>query len=244
MTTGMDDMVVQIIYIFIYFGLPIIAIIFIYKHFKKDKGEIKDFKEQQLKDTLYEELKNKTDQFGVKTKKFKMVRDFQIVGYPEKYMIIDLEMPRYTLDEKTSEPHVIDKNPVKTRLMIIRSSNKNMLLRFLQLKKSYFIIELKQGFEEILKMEPEKKRICIQGLIDFETFGNVWIMSESGHEYLSNVSIKRALEQNVMHSENMADRVVHYDIQQAKLERRDRVLTDLEKNKYEERKNMGDSTIV
>ena len=228
----------------IYIGVPIFIIFFAYKYFSNNDKKIKEFKEQSLKTTLYNELKNKTDQFGVKTKGFKLIRDFQIVGYPRKYMLIDIDMPTYTIDNKSKSVKVIDKDPIKTRLLIIKSGNKNIILRLLQLKDDYFIFELKQGFEGIIKIEAEKKRICIQGSIDFETFGNVWIMSESGNEYLSNISIKRSLEQNVMHSENMADRVVHYDIQQAKLERRDRVITELEKSKYEEKKESGDSTIV
>ena len=228
----------------IYVAIPIVIIFFAYKYFSNNNPKIKDFKAQPLKTTLFNELKSKTDQFGATTKGFKLIRDFQIVGHPRKYMLIDIEMPKYTIDPKSKSVKVLDAKPIKTRLMITKSGNKNIILRFLQLKDDYFIFELKEGFEEMIKIEAEKKRICIQGTIDFETFGNVWIMSESGHEYLSNISIKRALEQNVMHSENMADRVVHYDIQQAKLERRDRVITELEKSKYEDKKNAGDSTIV
>jgi len=236
----------------IYIGGPIIAAVMIYKYLKKTKEDkIEKFIESPLKETFYDALKEKVNWFGVEMNKFKLVRDFQIVGHPRKYMIIDIEVPKYTLDNKSNAVKTIkvvkdkpETHPVKTRLMILLSGNKNIILRFLHLKDKFFIFELKSGYDELIKIEAEKRVLTIQGKIDLDSFGNVWIMSISGWEYLSNISIKKALEQDLMHSENMADRVVHYDIQQAKLERRDRINTELEKQKYEERKASGDSTIV
>lgn len=238
----------------LYIAVPVIAGLMLYKYMKGTKTDkIEKFIEQPLQETFYEALKDKVNQFGVDMNKFKLVRDYQIVGYPRKYMLIDIKMPKFSLDPKTKAVKVKtekeieankDLSPVETRLMILQSGNKNILLRFLHLKNRFFVIETKGDFKGILKIEAEKRMLTIQGLIDLDSFGDVWIMSESGHEYMSNISIKRALEQNLMHSENMADRVVHYDIQQAKLERRDRITTELEKTKYEERKSQGDSTIV
>lgn len=229
----------------VYIGVVLFIGFILYQKFGKKKTQIQDFKEQPLKKTYHDALKQKIDIFGVKFNKFKLLRDFQIVGYPEKYMIVDIELPKYRINPKSKEIEVIEKEkPVKSRLMIIRSLNKNWLLRQLKLKKFFFLFELTDNFNNLLHIEAEKKQITIQGKIDLDTFGNIWIMSETGIEYLSNISIKRLLEQNISHTENMPDRVVHYDIQQAKLERRDRLITELEKSKYEERKNVGDSTIV
>jgi hypothetical protein len=107
------------------------------------------------------------------------------------------------------------------------------------MKKKYYILN-----RDKVKHDLNNDIFYIQDKVDIIPFGDVWIMDDDGLEYLSDVSIKRMNEQTMMWLEFLPDRVSHLELAQARKERISRIESDIERRKYEERKDTGDTTIT
>jgi hypothetical protein len=98
--------------------------------------------------------------------------------------------------------------------------------------------------DKLFRFDPLLNAVVIQGQVDFTSYGRIWCIDESGTEYLNNVSIKRMIEQVNMWLENAPDRIIHLDSQQSKVERTNKTIADLEKQKYDSRKDIGETTVT
>lgn len=223
----------------------IIAIAVIVYFVLKRRKKPTEFKPQPLKTTFENELKAKVNTHGIPIKGG-LIRDFRKVGFLDRYLIIKLKMPIYEFDIKTKHFKTLlnDKNPEQeSEHMILRCKASNFFWRLLGRRKIYYIFDMK-FYNKMFSFDPSGKNIILQGQIDLTRFGEIWVLSESDIEYLSNVSIKRMVEQTNMWLENNPDKVAHLDTGQARMERTNKQIAELDKAKWEERKNAGDSTIT
>lgn len=230
----------------LYFGIAAIVIFIIYDKFirRKNNSEIGDFKEQPLDVTLIDELKEKIEVYGNKLNNWKLIKDFIKIGSPDRAIITNVVIPEFHIDHKTKDIIVHDEGQHQTTMMLLRLKSNSFLKRLFGFGKIYFFFEVGEDYEGMVKVDVLNKSIYIKQNIDITRWGKIWVNSNAGIEYLSNISIKRFFEQDLMHSENMVDRAIHYDSIQAKTERLNRILAEQNKAKYEESKNIGDSTVI
>jgi len=220
----------------------IITIIIVWYIMKgRKKGE---FKPQPLHITFQNELNEKIKTFGIDFKwGSRLIRDFNKVAILDRYFIGKIKMPLYTFHPKTKD-FIVEKEDkdIEGQHMIVRVKNSFFLWRWLGMKKIFYCLDMK--FNEKLFRFDGQGNLLILGQIDITFYGRVWCLTESDIEYMSNVSIKRMVEQTNMWLENNPDRIIHLDSGQAKIDRTNRNIAELERSKYEERKNIGDTTVT
>jgi len=240
---------------FIYLAIGLFAILIIVYFITRKKGQ-KEFKPQELKVTFKEDLKDKVDTLGIPLQtgiwKFlwnlifndetKLIRDFNKVASLERYVILKTVIPKYTFDKKTKD-FITLKDTVKIEMLVLRAYSPFFLWKILGIKKKYFLFDMKNK-DKLFRFDPLLNAVVIQGQVDFTSYGRIWCIDEAGTEYLNNVSIKRMIEQVNMWLENAPDRIIHLDSQQSKVERTNKTIADLEKQKYDSRKDIGETTVT
>ncbi len=232
------------IYAFIAIPIAITIILLILFRGKLKHGiSFKDFKSRGLAETFMEELKSKVDLTGIVVKKATLFMGFRQIGRIERYKIVKGKFSKAYFDDKTKSVAVDPEGDTEYDLMIMRSKNNFFIYRWLGMKKHYFIFKYHENEKKIVEFDPLTNRFFININMDLVTYGNVWTNSEESIEYLNNISQKRMNEETMMHLENLPDKIVHLELEQAKKERTGRLFTDLERSKYEERKTADDTVI-
>ena len=214
--------------------------------YKKKMGSIDKFKEFEPKKfsaMTIKDMKEKIDNQGTKYKGLLYIGLKKICKI-DKYYIGKGKFALSVYDPKTKAFTV--QNPEKDteyELMFLRARSNNILFRLLGLRKIYYLLNYKEKDVKTMKFDEIGKKIFLPHSTDLTSYGDVWINSADSIEYINNISMKRTNEEIMMHLENMPDRVVHLEIEQAKRERISKIITDLEKSKWEERKSADDTTI-
>lgn len=237
------DYLTQMIILFVFAG-GVIAFFWFAFFRNKASGKVSDFKEQETKKTIIDELKPKLDNQGIRLKNWKLIKNLNEIGTLDRAMYFNVKMPKYIIKPKDRRFINVLDDEIETLFLLVRCISKSLLKRIFGIGKIHYMFEISGDYKKLFEVNIINKFIHIKQNVDITKWLDIWVMSESAIEYLSNISIKRLFEQDLMHSENMADRAVHFDISQAKTERMQRIINDLEKGKYEDRKNMGDSTIL
>jgi len=235
-----------------------IAIIILKKH-KKNEITFKEFKPRPLKKTLDEDLKGKMKLFGIYCRKGSLFIGFNKIANFDKYFNIrgwfelmtwDPKGKEFTLPDKPikstdKNQKIQQKDDLKYDLLCIQAKNKFFLLRWLGICKFFLILKMRDDNEvPCLRFDPINSSIILNTGTDLTSWGKIWSNSMDAIEYLNDISIKRLNEQAQMHMENMPDKVVHLEMEQAKKERSNKIFVEQEKSKYKERESAGDTTIT
>ncbi len=230
-------------------GIIVVISIAFYNLFGKKKQGFKDFRPVLFEDTVSKELRKKLNLYGKKIKKGKIIIGFNVIAHIDRYYETKGEMPIVTYDEDkgsfdfTENPEG-EKATVEYDFTLFRLKNKFFLIRWLGLKKSYMIMRNtdKDG-KELVKFDDKTNRFFFPKGTEFDSYGNIYNESPDAKEYLNNISFLEMLQQTQTHLQNIPDRTVHLEIEQAKKERLAQKYYDLESAKYEKIKK-GDETTV
>lgn len=212
---------------------------------KKRKIGFKEFKPQLFEKTIYDELKKKVDLQGIKIIRGKLLISFHQIARIDRYFAAKGKFALTLFDPKNKEFNVQPKEQDEEfNLLILRGKNPFFLWRLLSIKFHYYILKFTDNDKRIIKFDDKSNRFILPESIDLVSYGNVWTNSTESIEYINDISMKRMNEETMMHLENLPDKLVHLELEQAKLERTGRILTEQEKSKYEERKKASDTSIT
>lgn len=208
---------------------------------KKDSW--KDFKPQEFDKTLKDNLNEKLKTYG------KPIKGDLFVGYYKiaklrKYMIVKGKFLEQIYNQSSKEL-VIPKDPNKIDYdFLILETKRKGIIQALFGKSVHYILDLynKDG-KKIIDFGKEKNNVIIPENLPYEIYGKIWIISDLAIEYLNDISMKRMNEQTMMHLENLPDKVAHLEMQQAKRERSERIFAEMERAKWEKRKDASDTTV-
>ena len=235
------------------FLLPMIILgvfIFVIWYFLKGRKP-KEYKVPQLAELNIKDFKYKLGRQGIKIGGFwssaKLHIGFHEVAKIDKYLIIRGIMQNLKFDEKTFGI-VKDEaaNKVLYDFIIIRAKNPSAIWRLLGLKKEFYLLTLSKDDKgaDNIQIDYQKKRIFIHDKVDIRSFGGLWVNSTLSLAYIEELSISRLLQSAEAIWEDFPNRLIHLEMQASKRERLSRVEANIERNKYEQRKDVGDSSIT
>jgi hypothetical protein len=234
-------------WLLIIIGIIVVALIIIIRR-NKDQG-LKEFKPQPLKKTLDDEIKAKTNLLG-RDFKGKVYIGFDKKADIDKYYYIRGFFDLVKMDYKTREVVLGKKDDrVLYDLIVMRALSASFIKRILGLGKFYLVLKMKDQNKEgkeriVVRFDAVNKAVFLDIGTDLTSYGKIWTNCFEGIEYLQDVSIKRLLEQTQMHLENIPDKNAHIEMLQATKERSKRVDAEIEKGKYQDRKEASDTTIT
>lgn len=217
---------------------------------KKKTFTLKDLKMKSLGENTYKDMTDKVEQHGKKMPFFKSGKlwiGLNEICHVDRWLTTKgkLESPEFDYKKKEIFFKNAEKDAVDYDFLILRTRNKKIILRWLGLKKSYYIFNAKSKKDKkpTYYHDTKDRRFIFKEHTDMQSYGNVWICSNEAEEYIDNLSIKRMLEQIMMLVEYIPDKATHLEIDNAQKERLARVFTDLEKSKYDDSKK-ADQTVV
>lgn len=227
----------------------IIAIFIILK--KSKKTGFKDFIPTLFKDTVCKELNKKLNLYGKKIKKGKIVIGFDVIGHIDRYYPTKGTFPIVQFDSDNENFQFVEDEDNKGKVQVVeydftifRLKSKNFIYRLLRMKKYYMIARNNdEDKKTIIRFDSKTNRFFLPKGIEFDSYGNVWNESPIAKEYLNNISFLDMLQQMQTHLQNIPNRTVHLEIEQAKKERLFKTIADIEKGKYDRMKT-GDETVV
>jgi hypothetical protein len=236
-------------YLFLILGI-IIYVLILFAGRKKSATEFKDFKPVPSDKMLGEELKGKFDLQGTDLRSGKLYIGFQRIAHINRYFIAKGKFDTNYWDPKNKE-FVIGKEDEQEiyEMLFIEAKSLNPIVRWLfnwlGVGRFFFLLKLHDEKGNLLiRYDPLNESLFLNVGMDLTRYAKIWTNCSSGSEYLGNLSIKKMSEKAMMHVENAPDKFAHLEMEQAKKERTNRVLVDLEKSKYKERESAGDTTIV
>lgn len=225
--------------LFIIMAIIIVAIVVIFKYYR-GKGKFTEFKPKKLRDTLYEELKGKVKTQGMKLKKGKVLLSVNKIADIHKWINVRGEFTPYYFEEDEKKIIVDDEaDKEKYDLLIFECKSKNILLRIINVKKWYLIIDR----DSISRFDEISNTFVLKEGTDLMPFGNVWVNSKDGTEYLHNISIKKMNVEILSALENYPAKVVHLEMEQAKKERSYWKMMETDKSRYDAIKKAEDTVI-
>lgn len=209
------------------------------------KNKFKDFKYRPFKKTVRDGLKEKVDLHGQDFPFFSspgLYIGMKKIAIPEKYFYAKGKFSTALSDGKDIK--VCDaENDVGYNLLIVRSSSNNFIFRLLGLKKKYFILKTHEKDKSLITYDNIKKWFFLPINSDLVSYADIWMNTSDAVEYVNDISAIRLVEECMTHIENLPDKIVHLEMEQAKNERSSRVYNDLEKSKYDDIRKASGTTI-
>ena len=229
--------------IFLYMVFIGVAGAVIYLIFSKKQQTFKDFKPQRFDKTIYDELQKKTNTYG-KSITAKLFIGLTPIARIDKFKIIEGKFENVVYDSLTRKAVIDENNPIHYKFLILRAKSQNVFFRLLGLRKSFYIIEIPKEKPNFIKFDARANRFILPENADMWSYGNVWVFSDNAVEYINDISIKRMNEQIMMYTENFPDKTIHLEQATARKERIERIISDIDKSKWEKRKSVEESVIT
>ncbi len=230
-------------------GTVAIIVVIYFLVTKRTGKKFKDFVPDLFGDTVNKELKNRMNLHGKKIKKGKLLQGFQTLGNIDKYYSTKGDMPVAYYDQDTQDyKQVLDKEGneqiIEYDFSVFRIKSKVLLFRWLGLKKSYMIMRnADDESKSLISIDHKTGRIFVPKNVEFDSYGNVWNECQTAKDYLNNISFMEMMQQMQTHLQNIPNRTVHLEVEQAKKERLYERLAQIEKSKYDQMKR-GDETVI
>lgn len=240
------SLAIKIVFNFWYVWIFLVVLFFVLMFLIKRRTVAESFKPFvpiKLKDTLSKRLKDKMRLYG-HVFNGEMYISYTRIGRIGKYIKAKGKNNYEIFDPISKEIKVDNENSTDYDILICEKVHDFILFRILGIFREFVILERQKDGKEMYKMDMINRRIFIFDGTDLTSYGNVWTNTDSGIEYLNNISTVRTLEQIKTHLENLPDKYSHLEMEQAKRERLKKIETELEKGKYKERETAGDTTIV
>ena len=221
----------------------IVLIIFAIKKKAAGGTDYREFIPIPFTKTISDSLKEKFELVGQKYKGKLYLGAFHIADIV-KMVEAKGKFSNAVFDHKSKNIFTEEGKDVEYNLVFLMCGSDNVFFRIFGVKKRFFILKKQdQKGKDIVTFDVDRKRVFLTPGMDLKSYGDVWHNSAHGIEYVNDISTMRLLEVIMMHLENNPDKVAHMEQQQAKLERSARVYSDLERGKWDDRKNVGDTTI-
>jgi len=230
----------------------ICAIVFIVFYIMLSKGVLKkkEYKTTPLPDLNEKTMKKRMGIQGIALSAF-MRPAFLHIGFHkiasiDRYQLVRGIFNAVMWDSKNSEFKFSEKqNKEPYDLIFIRAKSKSLFWRMLGMKKEFYILTHKQADgESIINVDHIKRRIFVPEQSDLRSYGGMWINSTSGLNYIQDMSMGRMLESAQAEWEAFPLKLAALELATSRRERLLKTEAATEKNKYEQRKDVGDSTIT
>lgn len=237
--------------VIIYGGIAavLIVIVMLFLKMSKKNNKTEPFVPVLFSETTTKALKNSLKLYGKKIKKGVLVIGFDVLAHIDRYYSTKGKMPIASFDPDDKDFKFVedkDGNPenIEYDFTIFRLKNKSLPLRWLGLKKMYLIMRNKDDDDnQLIRFDNKTSRFFLPKGVEFDSYGNIWNESQVAKEYLNNISFLEMLQQTQTHLQNIPNRVVHLEVEQAKKERLYQTLAEIEKNKYDSMKK-GEDTVI
>lgn len=238
----------QILVIGIISAVMIVVMILVLKFFKKDKG-FKPFIPVLFEETIHNDLRKKINLHGKKLKNGRIVMGFDVLAHIDKYYQTKGDMPLAIYDEAAKDFKFLtdekgNQEKIQYDFTIFRLKNKLFLYRWLGIKKMYLIMRNTDDEKNVLvRFDDKTNRVFFPKAVEFDSYGNIWHESQVAKEYMNNISFLEMLQQMQTHLQNIPNRTVHLEVEQAKKERLYNTIAEIEKGKYDRMKT-GEETVI
>jgi hypothetical protein len=228
------------------------AIVFIALYLMLGKGVLKkkEYKTPLLPILNEKTMKKRMGIQGVKISGF-MRPAFLHIGFHkiasiDRYQLIRGLFDEMSWDAKNSELKFSGKSEKEPYdLIFIRAKCKSLFWRMLGMKKEFYILSHKSGDgESVINIDHLKRRIFVPEQSDLRSYGGMWVNSNSSLHYIQDMSLGRMLESAQAEWEAFPLKMSILEFAQAKKERFSRTEAQSQKNRYEDRKDVGDTTIT
>lgn len=192
--------------------IVVIAVIAIYiwKKAHEQEFELVDFREEG-----YEDIEKKLDLFGTKVNGF-LTRGFDPIGHVMKYHHEKGEHKPFKVDKKTQKIYVDDSvSAIPYDFYIFQIGNKIRILRWIGIGTKYVIVDTKF----IVNLNPFERLKYVWNInkdIQFINWGNIYVCSTAGEEYVTDIAMKRSNENTVTYLMNYAKKIIYLEMQHAK----------------------------
>lgn len=259
--------VLDIIFELWWLWILIFIVIFIFKimYSRKNGLKFEEFDIPELKDITRKGLSEKFNLFGIKLKDGRIYRSFQEIAKVKRFFEANGTFDDVYFDRENKEMYTyqLKARPVENNgnetteenedtegkhtydLLFVEAHNKFFLFRWLGIKPIYFILKnIDNENRSLLVFNPQTASITLSAKTNLTPYGGAWTNCESGIETINDISMIRLNERLQALLDSTPDKYVHLEMQQAKLERRVKILTEAEKSKYKEKEEAGDTTIV
>lgn len=237
----------EIIFLMMMLGGFIVAIYMIF--FRKSGGDsFRPFIPQPIKKTFKDEISKKISTHGVDGRGYVLYLGNVKIGKIIKFLEIKTKDFVAEFNEASKYITVDEKSETDYDLIIFKVINSPIYLRIFGIGLNYYIFNANENtpektVQQMYHIDHSGRRFIFPYYMDLVSYGDIWINGEAPREYLHSVSIKRMLENTQMYLENYPDKTVHLENETARRERISRTLMDLEKNRYEESRQTGDTVI-
>jgi hypothetical protein len=111
----------------------------------------------------------------------------------------------------------------------------------LGMKKEYYILNFEN---ERIDIDHNQRRIFLPDKTDIRSYGGVWVNSNSSLSYIEDMSLGRMLASAQAEWESFPTRLIFLEMQTARRTQLSKTESTAEKNKYENRKDVGDTTVT
>ncbi len=216
----------------IYIILPVIAGGIIYYLMKKYYWTGEEFVLEEFKDTIQEELDARFKTEGLRSKS-RLMRGIDFLGNIDAWINVKGTHEIMSYDPTKKEYVKSKETPIPYNMYLLRKPPQTFFDKYIfREKNTYFLINKKQ-FD---KFDPVTKSFNIKEDIQLFIFGNCFISSESGEEWITDISVKRANENTLTFLQNYSRKIIHLELTHAKTIDRYRTKTGLKKEQWESMK--------
>jgi hypothetical protein len=229
------------------FLIFVCAIIFVVIYLAVGKGRFKkEYKTKPLAELNEHELKKRIGIQGIKINRF-LKPAFLHIGFHkiasiDKYLIIQGMFEPLIWDSKNGEfKQSKEEKKVPYKLIMVRAKNKSLFWRMLGMKKEYYILNFEN---ERIDIDHNQRRIFLPDKTDIRSYGGVWVNSNSSLSYIEDMSLGRMLASAQAEWESFPTRLIFLEMQTARRTQLTKTESTAEKNKYENRKDVGDTTVT
>lgn len=211
-------------FIFSPLGLVAIGILFgivvyyiLTRFFFKEKEDI--FEVKLFSEAVSEDMDKKFELKGINVRA-SLIQGLDYLGTIRSWLRERGFFEPMVYDTKKKE-FVIKKNAKKIPydIFIFKLDSGNILTRLLGMAtEKYIMVDSKQleGFDNDDMGKNKNRKWVLKSAISFSCFGNVFISSDAGKEYLSDISIKNSHENVLTHLMNYPNKVVYLEMEHAK----------------------------
>jgi hypothetical protein len=207
----------------------------------KKRDLVMKFNPNQSAETISTAMKKKLSELGTPIKATLNI-GLTTVAKIDRYKYVSGNFDSIVFDANKREykKSKVDQ-PVNYDFLLLRSKSNNLLMRLLGMKKKFWVLDLEK--KDFCKYDSQARRFILPTIADITSHNDVWVTSDKGMEFLQNISYGKLIMVISSMLEVWPEKLAHLEASQAKRERIDRVTSDLERNKWEAKKNAGDTTI-
>ena len=199
------------LYLLIIGGVAIVIYWFMKSYYYKE--EI--FEIEQFKDVVLDDLDDKFKSEGIRSK-CNLMRGIDYLGKIDAW--INLKGTHETMVYSPAKKMYVasKEKPISYDLYLLRMPPRTFFDKYIfREKNKYFLIDKKQKHFD--KFDPVGKSFNIKEDVQMYSFGGCYVTSESGEEWITDISIKRSNENTLTYLMNYSRKIIYLELAHSKV---------------------------